>query len=157
MSPSTTSNAQAETGLAFKAFTIVLFAIMIAAGIGIFFLPRPYDAIGQAVIYAVLAAGIAVKLRNCLRLAQGTEYHSKLHGLGLWIVASLLILVPHLRDLFRTEGRVDYIRLATNLFAYLALLSALELIESLLKRATAGGTGSASAERAEAAGDSALA
>jgi hypothetical protein len=148
MASTTTSSAEAKTSFVFKVFTIVIFAVMIAAAIAVFLLPRPYDAIGHVVMYVVLAAGIAVKLRTCLRLAQGSEYLSKLHGLGWWIVAGVLAVLPHLRDLFRTQDRVDYIRLATNLFLYLALLSALELVESLLKRTTAGSGSSGAASNA---------
>jgi hypothetical protein len=117
---------------------------MIASVIGISFLPQPFYAIGQVVIYASLVAGIAAKLRNCLRLTQGSEYLSKIHGIVLWVVLGVFPVVGHLGDLFTTENR-DYVTLAMNVSVYLALFYALELVEKLLKRATTETSASAAA------------
>jgi hypothetical protein len=114
-----------------------ILVVVIAAGIGISYLPQPYYAIGQVVIYAGLLALIAVKLRTCLGLAKGSEYHSMVRLVVIWLVVGVFSVVAHLENLFRTENR-DYITLATNVAVYLALLYALVLVELLLKRATAG-------------------
>jgi hypothetical protein len=108
-----------------------------AVVIGFDDLPQPYYAIVQVVIYAGLVADIVRKLRTCLRLAKGSEYSSKLHGVVFWFVCGVFAVVVHLGDLFKTADR-DYIRLATSLALYLALLDALELVELLLKRAIVG-------------------
>jgi hypothetical protein len=111
---------------------IVIVVALIAAIIGISFLPQPYYAIGQVVVYAGLVATIAWKLRDCLRLTKGTTYHQKLFNVVFWVVLGVLAVISHLGELFKTEDR-DYIRLATNVAVYLALLFALELVEQLLK------------------------
>jgi hypothetical protein len=116
---------------------LAILVVLIAVVFGIDQLPQPYYAIGQLVIYASLVAAIVGKLRTCLRLAKGSEYSSKLHGVVFWVVLGVFAVVADLGDLFGTENR-DYINLATNLALYFALLSALELLERLLKRAIVG-------------------
>jgi hypothetical protein len=137
MTSPTTSNAQAKTGPVAKAFTIIILAVLFAAVIAFFVLPRPYDAIGTVVIYAGLVVGIATKLRTCLRLGQGSQYLSKLHGIAFWVVVGVFGVVPQLQALFTSQVR-DYIGLGTKLCLCLALLYALELVVPLLERATAG-------------------
>jgi hypothetical protein len=120
---------------------LAILVVLIAVVIGIDHLPQPYYAIGHVVIYAGLVAVIVGKLRTCLRLAKGSEYSSKLHGVVFWVVLGVFAVVAHLGDLFKTADR-DYIRLATSLALYLALLYALELVELLLKRAIVGSSSS---------------
>jgi hypothetical protein len=120
---------------------LAIFVVLIAVVIGFDQLPQPYYAIGQVVIYAGLVAGIVGKLRTCLRLTKGSEYSSKLHGLIFWVVMGVLPLVAHLGDLFKTRDWV-YIRLATILALYFALLYTLDLVELLLKRAIVGSSSS---------------
>jgi hypothetical protein len=144
MASSTTSRPQPKPGAVAIGFAIFILVVLIAAVIGIFNLPQPYFAIGQVVIYAGLLAVIAGKLRTCLGLAKGSEYHPKVQVVVFWLFLGVSSVVAHLGNLFRTEDR-DYISLTTNLAVYLALLCALELVEQLLKRATAG-TGLSAAE-----------
>lgn len=113
---------------------LIVVVVLIAAVIGISFLPQPYYAIGQVVIYAGLVAAIAGKLRTCLRLSKGTDDYQKVNVVVVWVVLGVVSVVAHLADLFKTADR-DYITLATNFAVYLALLYALELVSQLLERA----------------------
>jgi len=116
---------------------LAIIIVLIAAVIGSDYLPQPYCAIVPVVICAALVVGIASKLRTCLRLAKGSEYSSKVHRVVFWVVLAVFEVVPNLGNLFKTEDW-DYIAFATPIAVYLALLYALELVEELLKRGTAG-------------------
>jgi hypothetical protein len=144
MASSTSNSPQSEPGPVAVTIAIVILVVVIAAVVWIYYLPPPYFAIGQVVIYASLVAVIAGKLRTCLRLAKGSEYSSKLHRVVFWLVLGVFAVVALLGNLFKTEDR-DYITLATNVAVYLALLYALELVELLLKRAIPGTSSSAAA------------
>jgi hypothetical protein len=116
---------------------IVILVVPISAFTWIDSLPQPYFALGQVVIYAGIVAAIVGKLRTCFRLAQGSEYDKKLRVVVFWVVLGVFSVVWRLGLLFQTENR-DYINMATNFALYLALLSALELVALLLKRAIVG-------------------
>jgi uncharacterized membrane protein HdeD (DUF308 family) len=139
---SSSNSPQPKPGPVAVMIGIVIVIMLIAAVVGISFLSQPYFAIGQVVIYAGLVAVIAGKLRTCLRLAQGSEYHQKVKVVVFWVVLGVFSVVVHLGDLFESENR-DYITLATNVAVYLALLYALELVDLLLKRAIPGTRSSA--------------
>ena len=131
MASSSSGGGQAKPGNVVLGLTILV--VLIAVVIGISFLSNPYYAIAELVIYGGLVAVVAAQLRTCLRLAKGSEYSSKLHGVALWVVLAVFLVVARLGDVLRTENR-DYIILATSGGAYLALLYSLKLVEQLLKR-----------------------
>jgi hypothetical protein len=96
-------------------------------------LPQPYHAISEVVVYAGLVTLVASKLRACLRLARGSESEPLLSTVIFWVVLGVFAVIVRLGNLFSTQDR-DYIRLARNGSVYLALLSALNVVERLLKR-----------------------
>jgi len=106
--------------------------VMVAAVIGMYFLPPPYYTIGILVIYASLLAMIAAKIRTCWQRTEGSVYQQKVVTVGIWFVLAVLFFVMHLWDLFKTQDHNDYIFPANNFCAYLALLAALELAETFL-------------------------
>src|SRR5438045_1752408 len=110
MASSTSSSPQPKPSTMAIAFAILIVLVLIAAVIGISFLPQPYYAIGQVVVYAGLVAALAGKLRACWRLAKGSKYYAKVQLVVLWVVLGVLSVVAHLGDLFGTENR-DYITL----------------------------------------------
>jgi hypothetical protein len=121
------------TGLA-----IVILVILIAAVIGISFLPNPYYVIGQGVIIAGVVAVGAGKLRSCYRLTQTPERSAHLrylHQIALWGFVGVLSAAGLLVELSTTETRPNTIVLVIIAFC-LALLGALQLAEDLLKRGT---------------------
>lgn len=136
MAASTSSNPSPKSGAIATGLTILILVALVAAVVGISFLPNPYYAIGEVLIYAGLVALVAGKLRACLRLAYGSEYSTTLYGIIFWVVLGVFSVVARLEDLFSTENR-EYIRMATSGALYLALLFSLQMIEQLLKRGAA--------------------
>jgi hypothetical protein len=117
------------------AVLVVLIAVVIALAS----LPQPYDAIGEVVAYAGLVTAVASKLRACLRLARGSESEPLLRVVRFWVVIAVFPVIVRLLNLFSKPDRdyirmADYIRLAMNGSVYMALLSAMDVIERLLKR-----------------------
>lgn len=112
---------------------LAILLVLIAAVIGISFLGNPYYAIAEVLLYALLVTIVALRLRNCLRLAKDTVYEGKLKLVAFALVLAVFAVVARLGDIIGSENR-DYIRLATGGAAYLALFFALGVVEDLLRK-----------------------
>lgn len=136
MTSSMPSSPEAKPGTPASVLGLVRGVIVIATGIGIVFLPQPYYAIGQVVLYLSVLALIVAKLRSCLRIAKGSEYHPMVYNIVIFVVFSMGSVGANLGSLFRTEAR-DF-TWAPYLALYCALICALALVELLLKRSLPG-------------------
>jgi hypothetical protein len=133
--PSSSGPSPKAGGLA-TGVAIVILVILIAAVIGISFLPNPYYVIGQGLIIAGVVAVGAGKLRSCYRLTQTPERSAQLrylHQIALWGFIGVLSAAGLLVELSTTESRPNTTVLVVSAFC-LALLGALQLVEDLLKR-----------------------
>lgn len=128
--PNKITIASRARGIIFLVFFLVLVvAVLIAAT----FLGNPYFAIGNVILYVGAVTLVAFKLWECMRLAKGTEYHKMFFGVIVWLALTVLGFVSHVDEAIRSDNK-DYIRTATSVSIYLALLSALQLVEALLKK-----------------------
>jgi hypothetical protein len=106
----------------------------VAAALAAPFLGKPWQAAIQIGFYALVVAVVAVQLRDCLRPATVPAHARKLKLIGLFLTLTVLAVVTHLADMLRSNDR-DYLRVATDVGEYLALVAALELVKQLLREA----------------------
>jgi hypothetical protein len=110
---------------------LVIFLAVIAGVIAASFLGNPWYAITQIVVYALIVSVVAVRLRECFRLARTPQQKSGLKLILLWLLLAVLGVVGHVGDVVQSDNQ-DYIRAALPLWIYFALLAALDLSKSLL-------------------------
>ena len=111
---------------------IVILVLLIAAGIGMSFLPNPYFVIGEGIVTAVVVASCAAKLRSCYRLAKASVQLEQLLQVALWGFIGVVSVVILLGELSTAEQWPRTVFLVVLAFL-MALLSALQLVEILLK------------------------
>jgi hypothetical protein len=117
-----------------KAVGAAVLILLVAAAVAFPFLGKPWQAAIQIGFYALVVAVVAVQLRDCLRLATSPAHASKLRVIGVLLALTVLTVVAHLADMLRSDDR-DYLRVATDVGVYLALVAALELVKQLLREA----------------------
>jgi hypothetical protein len=108
--------------------------LLVAAALVALFLSKPWQAAIQIGFYALVVAVVAFQLLDCLRLATVPAHARKLKLIGLFLTLTVLAVVRHLADMLRSDDR-DYLRVATDVGVYLALIAALELVKQLLREA----------------------
>jgi hypothetical protein len=135
MTSSPIGSPQTTPGAAATGVGLLIVAILIAGVIGVSFLPHPYYAIVNVVMYAVMILLLVAKLRTCFALAKGSEYYPKLQSILFWLLMAVIPVASSSGNLFLTQDR-DHISLVTGVAVYLALLFALQLVEALLRKAT---------------------
>jgi hypothetical protein len=139
-SPSQTKPKTWVTLLGLGAFLFFLF--FLAVSIGASLLGNPYCAIA---LFALFCCLIAYQLRCCFLAAKGTVYATTLTTVTLFFVLAILAGAKRLGDVFTSENH-DYVRAASDPMIYIALVTALGLIETLLKNAGVKANDRASAE-----------
>lgn len=115
------------------AVAITILVVLAAVVIGTNFLPNPYYVIGQGVFIAGVVALCASRLRNCYRLAPTSGQSAQLRQIALWGFVGVLSAAGLLVELSTAEQPPKTTVLVLIAFL-LALLSALQLAENLLKR-----------------------
>lgn len=137
-----------QIGLGGKVLLLCLVVVIVGAAMGMPHLSDRTFAIAEVILYVVLVILVAARLRACLRLAQGTKYRVSLQSVAFWVAAAVFSVFARVGTVLGSTDR-DYIRLVTSGAAYLALLIALGIIETLLKQQPASnGTASTAAEPA---------
>src|SRR5262249_60442555 len=84
---------------------LAILLVLIAAVIGISFLGNPYYAIAEVLLYALLVTIVALRLRNCLRLAKDTVYEGKLKLVVFALVLAVFSVVARLGGILGRENR----------------------------------------------------
>ncbi|GIW92279.1 MAG: hypothetical protein KatS3mg110_0320 [Pirellulaceae bacterium] len=110
---------------------IIALVLLAGLAVGIHFLPIPYFASVQVLIFILLVVLISAKLCRCLKLASGSDYYSRIWNIAVWFAMAVFIVVADLWHLLRAE-QSDCITLGTNVALYLTLLFMAESIEQQL-------------------------
>lgn len=126
-----------RSGRRVTAITILIILALLIVGIvvGEQYLSPPYYAIAHLIAYAIGIVVVWRKSTICIRLVPAGELHAKLFSVRFWIGLTAIGVLIRGGEVYRSTDR-HFIMLATNLGLLLALSSALQLVERLLKAGT---------------------